>query len=152
MTHILTGCGLRPGRGRKPGHDRPGPDEVTPLPSGPGTGASPPGPGTSRPGVTPAGHDTGPAGVTFPALGTTASVLVTDPRARDTAAAMLAAELSAIDAACSRFRADSELSRLNRAAGAARSRSARCSPRPWPSRWPPPGPRTATSTRPAAGR
>jgi thiamine biosynthesis lipoprotein len=55
--------------------------------------------------------------VTFPALGTTASVLVTDPRARDTAAAMLAAELSAIDAACSRFRADSELSRLNRAAG-----------------------------------
>jgi thiamine biosynthesis lipoprotein len=90
---------------------------VTPLPSGPGTGASPPGPGTSRPGVTPAGHDTGPAGVTFPALGTTASVLVTDPRARDTAAAMLAAELSAIDAACSRFRADSELSRLNRAAG-----------------------------------
>ncbi len=55
--------------------------------------------------------------MTFPALGTVASVLVTDPEARDAAAAMLAAELSAIDAACSRFRADSELSRLNRAAG-----------------------------------
>ena len=115
MPHILTGRWLRTGRGREPGHDRPGPDEVTPLPSGPGTGA--PVPRTSRPGVTPAGHDTGPAGVTFPALGTTASVLVTDPRARDTAAAMLAGELSAIDAACSRFRADSELSRLNRAGG-----------------------------------
>ena len=55
--------------------------------------------------------------MTFPALGTVASVLVTDPGARDAAAAMLAAELSAIDAACSRFRADSELSRLNRAGG-----------------------------------
>jgi thiamine biosynthesis lipoprotein len=55
--------------------------------------------------------------VTFPALGTVASVLVTDPEARDTAAAMLAAEVSAIDAACSRFRADSELSRLSRARG-----------------------------------
>jgi thiamine biosynthesis lipoprotein len=55
--------------------------------------------------------------VTFPALGTVASVLVTDPGARDDAAAMLAAELAAIDAACSRFRADSELSRLNRAGG-----------------------------------
>ncbi len=71
----------------------------------------------SRPGVTPAGHGTGPAGVTFPALGTVASVLVTDPGARDTAAAMLAAELAAIDMACSRFRTDSELSRLNRAGG-----------------------------------
>ncbi len=117
MTHILTGRGLRPGRALKPGRDRPGPDEVTPLPSGPGTGTSPSAPRTSWPVVTPAGHDTGPAGVIFPALGTTASVLVTDPRARETAAAMLAAELSAIDAACSRFRADSELSRLNRAAG-----------------------------------
>ena len=118
MTHIpashgtrLRWCGLKPGR------DRPGPDEFPPLPSGPGTGTSPPAPGTSWPAVTPAGHDTGPAGVTFPALGTTASVLVTDPEARDTAAAMLAAELSAIDAACSRFRADSELSALNRARG-----------------------------------
>lgn len=111
MTHIPAG------RGRRPGRRRPGPGGSPPLPSGPGTGTSLPAPGTSWTAVTPAGHDTGPAGVTCPALGTTASVLVTDPRARATAAAMLAAELSAIDAACSRFRADSELSRLNRAGG-----------------------------------
>jgi thiamine biosynthesis lipoprotein len=55
--------------------------------------------------------------VTFPALGTTASVLVTDPGAGRLAVTILRAELSAIDAACSRFRADSELTRLNRARG-----------------------------------
>ena len=102
---------------RRATHRSPGPDGPAPAPSGPGAGTPRPVPGTSRPPVTPAGHDTGPAGVTFPALGTVASVLVTDPGARDAAAAMLAAELSAIDAACSRFRADSELSRLNRAGG-----------------------------------
>jgi FAD:protein FMN transferase len=59
-----------------------------------------------------------PAAATrFRALGTVASVLVTDPAARDTAAALLHAELAAVDTACSRFRDDSELSRLNRAGG-----------------------------------
>ena len=63
----------------------------------------------------PASH---PAGVTrFRALGTVASVLITDAAARGTAAALLRSELAAVDAACSRFRADSELSRLNRAGG-----------------------------------
>jgi thiamine biosynthesis lipoprotein len=54
---------------------------------------------------------------TFPALGTTATVLVDDvdalSRARDT----VASEIRAFDEACSRFRADSDLSRVNAAAG-----------------------------------
>ena len=62
-------------------------------------------------------HPGEPAAVTFRALGTVVSVLVTEPRARDAAGAILGAELDAVDAACSRFRADSELSRLNRAGG-----------------------------------
>jgi FAD:protein FMN transferase len=57
--------------------------------------------------------------VTFRALGTVVSVLVTEPGQRDTASAILRAELAAADAACSRFRDDSELSRLNRAGGRA---------------------------------
>jgi thiamine biosynthesis lipoprotein len=57
------------------------------------------------------------ASATWGALGTTAAVVVTDPRALAAARAAVEAELRAIDAACSRFRADSELSRLNRAAG-----------------------------------
>ncbi|MCW2875071.1 FAD:protein FMN transferase [Actinacidiphila oryziradicis] len=55
--------------------------------------------------------------VAFPALGTTAVLLVTDPAALAAARGALAAELASIDAACSRFRADSELSRANAAAG-----------------------------------
>ena len=55
--------------------------------------------------------------VTFRALGTVVSVLVTEPGQRDAADAILRAELAAVDAACSRFREDSELSRLNRAGG-----------------------------------
>jgi len=54
---------------------------------------------------------------TFQALGTFATVLVTDPDALDSAHDLLAAELAAIDAACSRFRPDSELWRVNRARG-----------------------------------
>ena len=54
---------------------------------------------------------------TFPALGTFATLLVTAPDTLEGAHAMLAAELSAVDAACSRFRGDSELSRVNQAAG-----------------------------------
>jgi FAD:protein FMN transferase len=52
------------------------------------------------------------------ALGTMAVLLVADPAAVTTARAVLDAELVAIDMACSRFRDDSELARLNRAGGA----------------------------------
>jgi FAD:protein FMN transferase len=54
---------------------------------------------------------------TFRALGTTAVVAVTDPAERDDAVALVAAELAALDAACSRFR-DSELTRVVRSRGA----------------------------------
>ena len=57
------------------------------------------------------------AGVSFRALGTTASLLVTAPDALERGRVLLEDELAAIDLACSRFRADSELSRLNRAGG-----------------------------------
>lgn len=62
---------------------------------------------------------TGPASVAFRALGTTASLLVAEPDGMDAARHVLDAELAAIDAACSRFRRDSELSRANAAAGSA---------------------------------
>ncbi|MET9886518.1 FAD:protein FMN transferase [Streptomyces sp. NPDC006430] len=58
-----------------------------------------------------------PAQVVFPALGTTAALLVTDPSALPAAAAALRAELAAVDLTCSRFRPDSELTRVNLAAG-----------------------------------
>ena len=54
---------------------------------------------------------------TFPALGTFATVLVADPDALALAVDLLAAELEAVDLACSRFRADSELWRVNHARG-----------------------------------
>ncbi len=57
------------------------------------------------------------ASFAFPALGTTAAMLVTDRAALETARQVLVAEVAAIDAGCSRFRADSELSRANAAAG-----------------------------------
>jgi thiamine biosynthesis lipoprotein len=53
----------------------------------------------------------------FTALGTTAVVAVDEPEALAEAEAILRRELDAIDRACSRFRADSELSRLNRSPG-----------------------------------
>ncbi|WP_086850803.1 FAD:protein FMN transferase [Amycolatopsis kentuckyensis] len=53
----------------------------------------------------------------FPALGTTAELIVTDPTRLGDAVAVLREELAAIDAACSRFRVDSEISRLHAAAG-----------------------------------
>ena len=53
----------------------------------------------------------------FPALGTTATVVVTDPGAAAAARAVLEAEINAIDLACSRFRADSDLAALNRSNG-----------------------------------
>jgi len=51
------------------------------------------------------------------ALGTTASVSVTDAAAIVGARNLLEAELDRIDRACSRFRSDSELMRVNQAAG-----------------------------------
>jgi thiamine biosynthesis lipoprotein len=54
----------------------------------------------------------------FPVFGTTAHLLVTDPTRIAPALRLLQAELDEIDAACSRFRPDSELSRANAAAGA----------------------------------
>jgi thiamine biosynthesis lipoprotein ApbE len=59
------------------------------------------------------------AGASWQALGTSVVVRVCDPRALPAACARVARELAAIDAACSRFRADSELTRLNAHAGRA---------------------------------
>jgi thiamine biosynthesis lipoprotein len=55
--------------------------------------------------------------VRWQALGTTAEVAVSAPRALSRAHRAVLAELAAIDAACSRFREDSELVALNRRAG-----------------------------------
>lgn len=57
------------------------------------------------------------ASTSFPALGTTASILVTDPDALPVALTVLQAEVDAIDRACSRFRPDSELAMVNAAGG-----------------------------------
>jgi thiamine biosynthesis lipoprotein len=54
---------------------------------------------------------------TLGALGTTATLVVTDPQQLLPALDTLVAELKAIDAACSRFRDDSELARVNARAG-----------------------------------
>ncbi len=51
--------------------------------------------------------------VSFPALGTTATVVAPSPAAR----AVVEDEIAVVDAACSRFRADSDLSRVNACAG-----------------------------------
>jgi thiamine biosynthesis lipoprotein len=53
----------------------------------------------------------------FTALGTSASLLVTDAGRTDRARVLLGAELAAIDRACSRFRPDAELWRVNHAHG-----------------------------------
>jgi FAD:protein FMN transferase len=58
-----------------------------------------------------------PAARTSRALGTFATVLVTDPDALGPAHDLLSAELAAMDRACSRFRRDSELWRVNHAQG-----------------------------------
>jgi thiamine biosynthesis lipoprotein len=55
---------------------------------------------------------------TFGVFGTTAVLLVSAPDAVEAARAILDTELAAVDLACSRFRADSELSVLNSAGGA----------------------------------
>jgi thiamine biosynthesis lipoprotein len=53
----------------------------------------------------------------FGVFGTTAVLVVTDQAALGAARAIADAELAAVDLACSRFRPDSELSRLNRSRG-----------------------------------
>jgi thiamine biosynthesis lipoprotein len=53
----------------------------------------------------------------FRALGTTVDLLVTDPGQISVAEAILRAELAAVDEACSRFRADSEVSLLRHRSG-----------------------------------
>ncbi|MEU8515876.1 FAD:protein FMN transferase [Kitasatospora sp. NPDC048722] len=62
-------------------------------------------------------HATHGGTTSFPALGTTATVLTVDHRALPEAERILRHELAAVDRACSRFRPDSELSRVNAAAG-----------------------------------
>jgi thiamine biosynthesis lipoprotein len=57
------------------------------------------------------------ASASFPAIGTTALVVVAQPRALAEARRILEEELAALDAACSRFRPDSELAKVNRAEG-----------------------------------
>jgi FAD:protein FMN transferase len=54
----------------------------------------------------------------FGVFGTTATLLVSEPGLLDDARAIADTELAAIDMACSRFRPDSELSRLNGSGGA----------------------------------
>ncbi|MGH9060122.1 MAG: FAD:protein FMN transferase, partial [Acidimicrobiales bacterium] len=53
----------------------------------------------------------------FAALGTTAVLATWPPEALSVARSVLDEELAAIDVSCSRFRADSELTGLNRASG-----------------------------------
>jgi thiamine biosynthesis lipoprotein len=53
----------------------------------------------------------------FRVFGTAAVLLVTDPAMEDKARAITDAELAAVDLACSRFRTDSELSRINASRG-----------------------------------
>jgi thiamine biosynthesis lipoprotein len=57
------------------------------------------------------------ASASLPALGTTATICVAAPRGLDGARALMERELAEVDLACSRFRPDSELSRVNAAAG-----------------------------------
>jgi FAD:protein FMN transferase len=64
-----------------------------------------------------------PETVAWPALGTTAAIWLTEPEMLPSARSILAEEIAAIDRACSRFRPDSELARLNRAGGRAISAS-----------------------------
>ena len=58
-----------------------------------------------------------PGVASWRALGTSAVVAVTEPSALGAGTAIVKRELDAIDLACSRFRPDSELTRLNAAAG-----------------------------------
>ena len=69
-------------------------------------------------GGSPAGGAGTGAARTFRALGTTISVVTVDPDASAAAEELLRAHLDALDLACSRFRPDSEISRVHAAGGA----------------------------------
>jgi thiamine biosynthesis lipoprotein len=58
-----------------------------------------------------------PGAARWAALGTSAAVVVSDRRALGAARAAVEADLAAVDLACSRFREDSDLSRVNAGAG-----------------------------------
>jgi thiamine biosynthesis lipoprotein len=60
---------------------------------------------------------TGPAAASWPAIGTTVRLVVTDPARLAPGRELLVSYLAALDLACSRFRADSELARAERRAG-----------------------------------
>jgi thiamine biosynthesis lipoprotein ApbE len=60
---------------------------------------------------------TGAATACWTSLGCLVHLTVTEPGTLDAARALLEADLAALDAACSRFRPDSELARLDQAAG-----------------------------------
>src|SRR5262249_57534176 len=70
------------------------------------------------------------AAASWRALGTSVPLLVTEPRALGPARCLLGADLAALDAACSRFRADSEIVALDHAPqdGGGRTRPVRVSP------------------------
>jgi FAD:protein FMN transferase len=63
------------------------------------------------------GRQRGNVSISFRALGTTAVIATVDPALEGEACAAGAGELDAIDRACSRFRPDSELTRVNDARG-----------------------------------
>ena len=63
----------------------------------------------------PAARPADPAVASWPALGTVAALAVTDPMLLPAARELLAAEIAAVDAACSSFREDSELAAVNAA-------------------------------------
>jgi thiamine biosynthesis lipoprotein ApbE len=70
------------------------------------------------------------AAASWRAIGTSVHLLVTEPRALGPARRLLGADLAALDAACSRFRADSEIVALDHAPqdGSGRTRPVRVSP------------------------
>jgi FAD:protein FMN transferase len=68
--------------------------------------------------TTPSTPTAAPATARWEALGTTVVLRVLDPLWLPRASAILTRELDALDRACSRFRADSDLSRVNAHAGA----------------------------------
>jgi thiamine biosynthesis lipoprotein ApbE len=63
----------------------------------------------------PAGADLRETSASWRAIGTSVHLIVTDPDALGPACRMLRADLAAVDAACSRFRPDSEIVALDRA-------------------------------------
>jgi thiamine biosynthesis lipoprotein len=72
----------------------------------------------------PAALASSPGTAEWPVWSTTARIVVTDPSAVDDVTGTVREQLAAVGAACSRFRADSELSRVHRARG----RTVRVSP------------------------